>query len=120
MDFFQFVIAFNLGLFSTLHCLGMCGGIIGALSLGVEQKESHTLSGRIKYSVAYNTGRITSYTIAGAISGFAGQHIAISIMPESGHRVLQYLAGVILIIIGLHIANWLPRLGKIESIGISL
>ena len=120
MDFFQFVIAFNLGLFSTLHCLGMCGGIIGALSLGVEQKKSHTLYGRIKHSVAYNTGRITSYAIAGAIAGFAGQHIVTGIMPEAGHRVLQYLAAVILVLIGLHLAGWLPGLGKIESVGISI
>ena len=30
--------AFLLGLFSTMHCVGMCGGIIGALSLSVSTK----------------------------------------------------------------------------------
>lgn len=120
MDLFQLVVAFNLGLFSTLHCLGMCGGIIGALSLGVKQDKPSILSGRIKYSVAYNTGRITSYTIAGAIAGFAGQNIITGVMPEAGHRILQYIAGIILVLIGLHLAGWLPRLGMIESAGLTL
>lgn len=120
MEIVNLVIAFNLGLFSTLHCLGMCGGIIGALSAGIRQKEGGGGIERVKFSVAYNGGRIFSYTLAGAIAGFAGQQVVSGLMPASGHLVLQWLAAVILVLIGLHLTGWLPKLRWIESLGLSL
>ena len=31
----ELLLAFNLGLASQLHCIGMCGGVVGALALAV-------------------------------------------------------------------------------------
>ncbi len=117
MEIISLLIAFNLGLFSTLHCLGMCGGIIGALSLGVTAKKEQHFLERAGYVFAYNFGRIISYTVAGAIAGLLGGHFAVMVMPDSGHRVLQFIAAGVLVLIGLHLAGWLPKLKFIESFG---
>ncbi|MGB1801048.1 MAG: sulfite exporter TauE/SafE family protein, partial [Gammaproteobacteria bacterium] len=52
----QLLIAFNLGLFSTLHCLGMCGGILSALMFLSE--ESNASQKRLALNFGYNIGRI--------------------------------------------------------------
>ena len=50
---------FLVGLLGGTHCVGMCGGIVGALSMGVTARWSMHL--------AYNAGRILSYVAAGAL-----------------------------------------------------
>ena len=120
MEIINPLIAFNLGVFSTLHCLGMCGGIIGALSLSVSANKDNPDVSRAGLVFAYNIGRICSYTLAGAITGFIGGSLVTIIMPYNGHRVLQILAATVLVLIGLHLAGWLPRLKYIESSGLKL
>ena len=111
------IIAFNLGLFSTLHCLGMCGGISTAMSLSIPQEK--TVS-KTLLVIAYNTGRIMSYTLAGAIAGAIGTELVMGIMPVSGHRILQYIAAAVLILIGLQISGWLPAGRILESVGMRI
>jgi len=120
MEIINPLIAFNLGLFSTLHCLGMCGGIIGALSLGTPANTGSYPVGRTGLVFAYNIGRVFSYTLAGAITGFIGDQLVTVVMPDSGHRTLQFIAAVILVLIGLHLAGWLPKLRLIEASGVKL
>jgi sulfite exporter TauE/SafE len=120
MDIVNLVIAFNLGLFSTLHCLGMCGGIIGALSLGITADREKHFASRAGYVFAYNAGRILSYSAAGAIAGLLGGQIAPMVMPDYGHRILQFFAAGVLVLIGLHLAGWLPKLKFVESFGYRL
>ncbi len=54
-----------IGLLGGTHCIGMCGGIVGALSIGGPA--------RLSLHLAYNLGRVTSYATAGAIAGALGQ-----------------------------------------------
>ncbi|HKK15227.1 MAG TPA: sulfite exporter TauE/SafE family protein, partial [Gammaproteobacteria bacterium] len=120
MEVINPLIAFNLGLFSTLHCLGMCGGIISALTLGVGYSSDSAYSSRAGFVLAYNSGRIISYTVAGTVCGFVGQEIFDAAIPAYGHRYLQYAAATVLVLIGLHLAGWLPRLRQIESFGLRI
>ena len=53
--------AFLAGLLGGVHCVGMCGGIVGALSFGARQER------RLPILFAYNFGRVASYTLAGAL-----------------------------------------------------
>jgi len=53
--------AFLLGFFSTLHCIGMCGGIIGALSLSLPEEIRNNKTRLFTFVLSYNIGRITSY-----------------------------------------------------------
>ena len=60
----NYLALFLVGLLGGTHCIGMCGGIVGALSLGATSRPSLHL--------AYNAGRILSYGVAGAIAGALG------------------------------------------------
>ncbi len=111
-----FISAFFVGLFSTVHCLGMCGGIIGALTFSLPE---HIRSNRwrlIPYVSAYNIGRITSYSLAGALAGGLGGNI-IGLLPTYGHLILQLTASILMIGIGLYLAGWFPNFVRIEHIG---
>ena len=66
--------AFLLGFFSTLHCIGMCGGIIGALTFSLPQEIRNDRWRLFPYISAYNLGRISSYTLVGAIVGGLGDN----------------------------------------------
>ena len=111
-----FFSAFFVGLFSTVHCLGMCGGIIGALTFSLPEHIRTNRWRLIPYVSAYNTGRITSYCIAGALAGGLGDQI-LALMPQYGHLMLQLFAAVLMIGIGLYLAGWFPAFAKIEHLG---
>ncbi len=115
---YPLLVAFLLGLFSTVHCIGMCGGIVGTLtySLPPAIRTSRQLP---LYVVAYNLGRIGSYAAAGLITGGLGSGLALSL----GGRlpwILPLLSSGLLIALGLHIAGYLPRLNLIERAGLPL
>jgi sulfite exporter TauE/SafE len=113
-------LAFVVGLFSTLHCIGMCGGIMGALSFGLPAETRQNNPRFILYLLVYNGGRILSYSVAGALLGMLGGTLLEALGPGQGHRWLQWLAALIMVLIGLHIAGWLPRLAQVERIGVPL
>ena len=67
--------AFLVGLLGGVHCAAMCGGIVGAISFrncAVTVRGAPTTTARPIYHLAYNAGRIGSYTIAGTIAGLIG------------------------------------------------
>jgi len=120
MILLNLIIAFNLGIFSTIHCLGMCGGIVGALSIAMPDEVNKNFYQRSKIIIGYNAGRITSYTIAGAIAGASGGAVILLFDPGHAHRLLQFLAAIILVLIGLNLAGWLPLSSRFEGIGLRL
>jgi uncharacterized protein len=63
--------AFLVGLLGGVHCVGMCGGIVTALSMGLPRSRTGT-SARWRYLLAYNLARISSYSVAGALFGGVG------------------------------------------------
>ena len=111
-----FISAFFVGLFSTVHCLGMCGGIIGALTFSLPERIRNNRWRLIPYVSAYNFGRISSYCLAGALVGALGEGI-LGFLPSYGHLVLQLLASILMIGIGLYLAGWFPAFTRIEHIG---
>ena len=112
-----FISAFFVGLFSTVHCLGMCGGIIGALTFSLPEHIHNNRWRLIPYVAAYNIGRISSYTLAGALAGGLGDQIITRLAPQYGHLILQLFAAVLMIGIGLYLAGWFPAFARIEHIG---
>jgi len=102
--------AFLLGLFSSAHCVGMCGGIMGALSMAIP---AHAKARRWIILLSYNLGRIFSYAMMGTIVGVFAQQIT-----ESGGAIwLRWLAGLLLIAMGLYLANWWRGLTYLETGG---
>ena len=87
------IAAFILGLFSTVHCLGMCGGIIGALSLSLPERVRLHRGRLLSFVTTYNIGRIISYSFAGMIVGYLGarsrrlhRHVRWTIDPQTHRR----------------------------------
>jgi len=111
-----FISAFFVGLFSTVHCIGMCGGIIGALTFSLPEHIRNNRWSLIPYVSAYNIGRITSYSLAGALAGGLGDNLE-AFSPTYGHLVLQLFASILMIGIGLYLAGWFPAFVKIEHLG---
>ena len=114
---YSLLFALTVGFFSTLHCLGMCGGIIGALSFSLPEEVRLNRWRFIPYLLAYNTGRILSYAAAGALIGYLGMTIFTNLSPKYGHTVLQWIAALFMIAIGLYLAGWFPRFALVENLG---
>jgi hypothetical protein len=111
--------AFLVGLLGGTHCLGMCGGIVGALSTGLSGQVVESRWRYLAAQLAYNAGRISSYTFAGLLVGaFAGQ-VGEAGMLE-GMPVGRYLAGVIMILFGIYLAGWWQALLYLEKAGTRL
>jgi uncharacterized protein len=110
--------AFLLGLFSTLHCVGMCGGIIGALSLSLPAEIRNNKPKLFTFVLSYNIGRILSYSIAGLIAGAIGGSVLQSAGFDQAHTTLRNIGVFMMVAIGLYLTGWLPQLASIEKIGI--
>lgn len=108
MNELQLFSAFSLGLAGAGHCVGMCGGIAAALNLGGANHPTVT--------IAYHSGRIISYTLLGGLLGFASSTIDIGAWTIG----LRYLAGLLLIAMGLYIANWWRGMAMLEQAGAAL
>ncbi|MBD9484230.1 sulfite exporter TauE/SafE family protein [Pseudomonas sp. PDM14] len=104
------VSALILGLLGGGHCLGMCGGLMGALTLAIPPEQR---ARRLRLLLAYNLGRILSYTLAGLLIGLAGWAVASS--PAA--MVLRVIAALLLIAMGLYLAGWWSGLTRIEGLG---
>ena len=79
-----FTALFALGLTTSLHCVGMCGGINLAQSAGAAQAGR-----RIGLSnLRYNLGRVASYTVIGGIVGVLGPVIRLSSAVQPVYRSL--------------------------------
>lgn len=114
------IIAFNLGLFSTAHCVGMCGGILTAMMFATPQADQQTKLDVFKRSLAYNLGRISSYSIAGLLAGLLGAQIVGLSQSVNAHVILQSIAAFVLIALALEILGLLPFRKFTESIGMKL
>jgi len=112
--------AFTMGLFSSLHCIGMCGSIIGTLTLSLKPEIRNNKLKLLPYVLNYNFGRITSYTLAGFLVGFLQAIVILPLGLENGHRILQLLSAAIMIGAGLYLAGWFPRFAYIEKAGSKL
>jgi hypothetical protein len=116
----SFMSAFLLGLFSTVHCVGMCGGIIGALSLSLPADIRNHKPRLFIFVTTYNIGRIMSYTLAGLVAGAVGTSVLASTGFDQGHAILRYVGVAMMVAIGIYLAGWLPQLAIIEKIGVPL
>ncbi|HEX9207153.1 MAG TPA: sulfite exporter TauE/SafE family protein [Steroidobacteraceae bacterium] len=86
------------GLAGSGHCLGMCGGIAGALAMrGSTGGTPPTFGSRLTLALAYNLSRVASYAVAGALAGLLGRALlrAVDVAPLS--IALRILAGLVMI-----------------------
>ena len=99
---------FLVGLLGGTHCAGMCGGIVGALSLSAPGGRPLTIH------LAYNLGRIASYAVAGALAGAVGQAFGVLLPVQRG---LYLLASLMLLAMGFYLLGAPRALAVVERGG---
>ncbi|TAN49622.1 MAG: sulfite exporter TauE/SafE family protein [Methylococcaceae bacterium] len=113
----SFLVALMMGLFSALHCVSMCGSIIGTLTLSLKPEIRDQKTQLLPFVISYNLGRIASYTLAGLLAGILEQVLTSPFGEGHGHRFLQLVSALVMTGAGLHIAGWFPRFAYIERMG---
>jgi sulfite exporter TauE/SafE len=118
---------FAAGLVGSVHCVGMCGGIVGAFSMAAPRRAfpvavvaanapALALDGALRV-LAYNAGRIGSYMAAGALAG----GLLGGVRQLAGAAPLQlaayWLANLMLVALGLYLMNAWHGLAKLEAVG---
>ncbi|HSH97994.1 MAG: sulfite exporter TauE/SafE family protein [Methylophilaceae bacterium] len=104
--------AFLVGLLGGGHCAGMCGGIVGAVTMTLPKSRP-----KIGFLLAYNVGRISSYAFVGVLAGAIGasSFFLEHVLPIE--RILYGLASVMLIVLGLYLAGIWHGVTKLEKVG---
>ncbi|RZI42740.1 sulfite exporter TauE/SafE family protein [Herbaspirillum sp. HC18] len=121
---------FMIGLLGGVHCIGMCGGIVGAFSVASARRTIpiHAASGAGAVShaatfddaarvFAYNAGRLSSYAIAGAIAGGVAQGVRTLSFVSSLQIGGYWLANLMLIALGLYLMGVWRGLAYLEAGG---
>ena len=119
-----FLAVFLIGLLGGVHCAGMCGGIVSALSFQPQTVKVVGLPGRSSDSasawqlhLAYNLGRISSYTIAGAIMGGLGS-LGLLLNDALPVQMGLYLAAnLMMVALGLYLIGVTQSLAFTERAG---
>lgn len=121
------------GLFGSVHCGAMCGGIVAAFSAVPSTAQPVSAGRRFPVAVvalgqgaasasltrvlAYNGGRLTSYALAGALAaglaGEAGKLAAIGTFQQAGY----WLANLMLVALGLYLMGAWRGLEWVEVAG---
>lgn len=110
MDHLSLLTAFTIGLFGGAHCIGMCGGVMGALTLAVKPEEYVR---RLQLVLAYNVGRISSYVLI-AIGFYL---LLAPLQYYFSWQFMRIVAGLLLVAMGLYLANWWRGLTYLEKLG---
>ena len=122
---------FMVGLAGSVHCIGMCGGIVGALSLSggapavparpviaialARPALQTTAQTNVLRVLASNGGRIVSYMLAGAL---AGSLAGAGMLHMASLQVAGYwLANLMLVALGLYLMDSWRGLARLEAAG---
>jgi len=90
------------------HCIGMCGGIVLAYSSAKIDSNWNKLRQSLSH-ILYSIGRITTYTVLGAIFGYIG---GVATFSHIANGILFFITGMVMILTGLSL------LGKIKFLSI--
>jgi Uncharacterized conserved protein len=97
----SYIVLFVIGMLTSIHCVGMCGGIM--LSQSVSNREKMNKFQTILPAILYNLGRVAAYTLMGGIVGALGSVLSLSLTVKAA---LQIFAGIFMIILGLNMSGF--------------
>jgi sulfite exporter TauE/SafE/plastocyanin domain-containing protein/copper chaperone CopZ len=96
----SYAVLFVVGVLTSIHCVGMCGGIMLSQSLSRESKNKFEA---MEPAILYNLGRVVSYTILGGIVGALGSAFSLTVTAKAA---LQIFAGLFMVIMGLNMSGF--------------
>jgi sulfite exporter TauE/SafE len=120
---------FMIGLLGSVHCVGMCGGIVSAISVASAPVKRFPVavvaaSGRdfgiletLLRIVSYNLGRIGSYAVAGAIAGGVARSARTLAGVSSVQMGGYWVANLMLVALGLYLMGAWQGLAYLEFAG---
>ena len=85
-------IAFFIGLFGSIHCIGMCGPL--AFAIPIAENKLWLVVGD---KILYNIGRIVTYSFLGLLIGFIGKQLWVYGLQQG----ISLLSGLLIILAGL-------------------
>lgn len=109
---------FVIGLITSVHCIAMCGGINLSQCLPQKSQEAAQDTGKLaafRPALAYNMGRVVSYTAVGFVLGLVGfligggSEVGLSTFLQG---ILKILAGVFMVVMGINMLGLFPWLRK--------
>jgi uncharacterized protein len=109
--------AMVMGLFGSLHCVGMCGGIMGVLTSSLSTEIQSKRSLFYTYVGLLIAGRLTSYMAAGLLVGIIGEGLFQQLLDPDSVMLLRLVSTLMMVVVGLYIAGWFPGLALIERAG---
>jgi sulfite exporter TauE/SafE len=105
---------FMLGLVSSLHCVQMCGPIVLSYSIGIGQSLKRGVRSGFHFPpllashLAYNGGRILTYSMLGAVAGVLGQTLGLIGRLAGIGAALALVSGILMIVVGLGLFGLIP------------
>lgn len=103
MNLLTLTAAWMAGLFGSVHCLAMCGGV--AVTLGAGTGDRPSWSRAFASAVSLNLGRIVGYTVAGVLVGALGSAVLQLSDWQPVATVFRWLVGLVMILVALRLAD---------------
>lgn len=101
-------VLFVVGLLTSLHCVAMCGGINMSQCVN-SSGSSAAVKEKIRPSLFYNLGRVTSYTMIGGIIGAIGSVVSFSGWARG---LVAILTGIFMVMMGLSMTGLFPWINR--------
>jgi uncharacterized protein len=129
MDALRLIPVFMIGLLGSVHCVGMCGGVVAAFSSTPERRfplpVGNSLVQTANFSfpmagvrtLAYNIGRLSSYALAGAIVGGLANGIGSLAQVAQFQIAAASLVNGMLIALGLYLMDIWRGIAQLERLG---
>ncbi|WP_281545293.1 sulfite exporter TauE/SafE family protein [Grimontia sp. SpTr1] len=112
MPISDLIAAFTVGLLGAGHCLGMCGGVAAAVSMGTPQNQH-----KLPFLLFYNGGRLLSYGLIGAIAGGLVAGVVGVTQITQQLLWLRLAAAIMMILLALYIGRFWNGLAYVEKVG---
>ncbi|EOD80664.1 putative membrane copper tolerance protein [Grimontia indica] len=112
MPISDLIAAFTVGLLGAGHCLGMCGGVAAAVSMGTPQNKH-----KLPFLLFYNGGRLLSYGLIGAIAGGLVAGVVGVTQITQQLLWLRLAAAIMMILLALYIGRFWNGLAYVEKVG---
>lgn len=112
-----YLTAFLVGLLGGVHCLSMCGGLVGSLTMGLDRRIRGDPWLMLPYQLTYNLARVAGYATAGALFGGLGALLLQLDAFQIMQRVLYGAAGIVMVLLGLYLGGWWRLIALVERLG---
>lgn len=109
--------ALLIGLWSTGHCLAMCGGLAMAAGQANRRQCNASTSQRGMVLAGWQLGRVLSYTVMGLMAGAFGAFFLTQAPVVLIRQTAFVMANLMLIALGLHVAQLWSGITQLERIG---